>query len=83
MPNYFISPETREMLRQAREELDRREQALAEQNQVPPRVAAFWNAEEADVRRGGWNLLRSGSGVKSWKRQPALAVARKKNCHSA
>jgi hypothetical protein len=46
MSNYVISPETREALRLAREELDRREQALAEQNRVPPRVAAFWNAPE-------------------------------------
>jgi hypothetical protein len=48
MPNYVISPETREILRQAREALERREQAQAEQNRVPSRVAAFWFAEEAE-----------------------------------
>ena len=50
MPNYVISPESLEIARRALEELDRREQAeRLEQNRVPPRVGAFWFAEEADV----------------------------------
>ena len=63
MANYVISPQTREIFRQAREELERREQALAEQNQIPPQVAAFWTRPNPGFRRG--NLLSRRRNVNS------------------